>query len=980
MKTIAKLLACSFVCFMAYSSQAQTQTDIDSSFSTPGFYTTQSGSMVTAAAAQADGKMIVAGDFIRYNGEACTNILRLNTDGTRDASFDATAGTNGTIMTIVPQPDGKILLSGSFSTFRNAAVNRNLIRLNSDGAYDSSFSAPANLRTAYAATADRLVVQPDGKILVGGYGVKNLKFATYELLRLNADGSIDNSFNVETELPDYQVAAPLAVGTDGKIYLGGNFTSFAGVNVKSLVRLNADGTVDNTFQLPGGGFLNQGRTDLASVSALLPLEDGSLLVGGTFYYCDNFLSPGVVRLLPDGSIDRTFNTGNIFMPYSISRLEVVEGKVLVGGLFYSHSHQYMVLRLNGNGIMDMGFQTLTAESRNNTSYDLKAMAVLPDGSIQIAGGFNFYYGGKAYTGLAHLSGTGALDTEFAATFQQIGAVYKTLVTTEGKILVGGSFNLYGDQPVNNLVRLLPTGELDPDFQPGAGPDALVTQLAELSDGSLIIAGLFATVDGNAAHKIAKLKSDGTVDNSFATGTGPNMEIYSLLPLPNGKLMVGGAFSQFNGYSSQGLVRLLPSGSVDQSFRSPEGAPWYSIGSMAALENGQLLIGDNSDRTVHDYTLPLRVWKINEDASIDNTFKTSPQGGFPITNKLAVSPQNKIYYSGQLITGGSFTERLIPLTANGGNDPEAIPFPADFYVRDFKLLGDSAILVCGRNFSWNDSANYIMRLKPDLSIDSSFNPVALFYDLKTLDCLPDGRIVVAGEPVRFFRFATEQIPSIAVLKGTSLEVTDSSGSLSNMWGVLNLGQASTARSAGASLMATTTEITIRNSGSTAALLGDGANKLALIEGADASAFSVDVSNAANTIGRNESVVLTIRFTPTSPGIKTAQLTIPYNNGIKQKYTFQLKGTAQNVVTAVPDTPEEKETLVFPNPASGTVHLKTPLGNFNVRVYDALGRFVLEKTKQQANQLIALDLRTRGKGVYWIELRNTKTTILRQVLIQ
>lgn len=95
----------------------------------------------------------------------------------------------------------------------------------------------------------------------------------------------------------------------------------------------------------------------------------------------------------------------------------------------------------------------------------------------------------------------------------------------------------------------------------------------------------------------------------------------------------------------------------------------------------------------------------------------------------------------------------------------------FYVADFKVLGDSAILACGRSLDRNDSANYIMRFKPDLSVDSSFNPIALYYELRSLDCMPDGRIIVAGEPVRFFNFDTEPILNIAVLKSPLLRVTE-----------------------------------------------------------------------------------------------------------------------------------------------------------------------------------------------------------------
>lgn len=973
MKTIAHLLACCFLFCIGKNSGAQAPLPLDSSFSTPGFYTTQSGGMVSAAAAQLDGKMIVSGDFIRYNGQACTNLIRLHTDGARDTTFDSSAKTNGDITAIVMQPDARILLSGPFNSFKGAATTRNLIRLNNNGTYDSSFTAPANLRYVYA-TADRILVQPDSKILVGGFGVKTLNFSIYELIRLNGDGSIDNSFNVETGIQNYQTISALALGIDGKIYVGGSFKTFAGTTTGGLVRLNTNGSLDATFQVPGLGFTDMAQREVGPVTALLPLVDGSLLAGGMFYYCDNYLSPGVVRLLPNGSIDRTFTTGYAFMPYSITQMALQDNKVLLGGLFYSDNHQYMVLRLNANGSIDRTFQTVTAERRNNTAYNLNAMVLLRDSSISIAGGFNFYYGNKPYTGWAHLNKDGSLDTRLSATFQQIGTVLKTLVTKDGKIMVGGSFNLYGDKPVNNLARLLPSGALDSTFLPGAGPDALVSEIAELADSSMVVAGSFSTVNGYNANKIVKLKYGGTVDSSFVTGTGPDSYIYSLLPLANGKVMVGGSFGTFNGFSSRGVVRLTPTGAVDASFRAPATPPWYSVGSMAALKNNQLLVGDNTDRTVQDNTLPLRVWRLNEDASIDTTFKTTPQGGFPITYKLGVTPGDKIYYSGTLTNGSHFTQPLIRLALNGSNEPAARVFPNSFYVRDFKLLGDSAIMVCGRNLGWNDSANYIMRFKPDLSIDSSFNPVAVYYDIRSIDWMKDNRMVIAGEPVRFFRFATEQIPSIAVLKGTSLQVKDSGSRVANILGTLDVGKAV------ASGEAATTEVVISNTGSTAAVLGDGGSNVAVIEGANAEDFSIVQSTTSTSVGKGDSVVLRIRFTPKSTGVKTAQLTIPYNNGVRQKYTFQLTGTAQTVTTAVTNTQQDTETLLYPNPGTGLVYLKSSLSNYNLRVYDVQGHFLLQKRKLQAGQLVTLDFRALGKGIYWIELRNTKGVVIRQVVIQ
>jgi hypothetical protein len=431
--------------------------------------------------------------------------------------------------------------------------------------------------------------------------------------------------------------------------------------------------------------------------------------------------------------------------------------------------------------------------------------------------------------------------------------------------------------------------------------------------------------------------------------------------------------------SRGIVRLLADGSIDNTFKAPATTPWHSVGTMALLQNKQVLIGDNSYRTDPDFTLPLVVWKLNENGSIDNGFKTQNQGGFPSASKISVSPAQKIYYSGEVLKPNglpnsfTFTRGLIRLKADGSNDAAAV-FPNTFYVNDFKVLGDSAVLACGRNIGWNDSANYIMRFKPDLSIDSSFNPIALFYDLKTLDCMPDGRIVVAGEPVRFFNFDTEPIPNIAILNSPSLQVVENDTLVQNITGTLDAGTNSL------SANATTTQIKIYNTGTTTAILDNGAAGITLIEGADAASFSIGAGNTATALHKNDSLLLTIQFKPTTAGEKTARLTIAYNNGIKQRYSVTLKATATTVVTAIDPVPEAGRTIVYPNPSNGLFYVKSSLRQFDLFVYDVLGRPVAQRHKQPADQVITMRLQHAGKGVYWLKFVTSKTTVIRQIILQ
>ena len=185
-------------------------------------------------------------------------------------------GANGIVQALAVQPDGKILVGGLFTTLGGGGTGttiRNFIgRLNADGSLDTSFDAGANNRV-YA-----IVVQPDGRILVaglfttlggGGTGMSTRNF----LGRLNADGNLDTTFNPGANGEIYS----LALQADGKILVGGNFSMVGGGGTgeaarNRIARLNTNGSLDNSFD-PGANGI---------VQALAVQSDGRILVGGQF--------------------------------------------------------------------------------------------------------------------------------------------------------------------------------------------------------------------------------------------------------------------------------------------------------------------------------------------------------------------------------------------------------------------------------------------------------------------------------------------------------------------------------------------------------------------------------------------------------------------------------------------------------------------------------------------------------------------------
>src|ERR1035441_754968 len=203
-------------------------------------------------AVQADGKILVGGYFTALGGQPRSYIGRLNSSGTLDTGFDP--GASSTVYSLAVQTDGKIVVGGAFG------------RLNVDGTRDTGFTPAAN------GAVENVLFQPDGKIVVAGTFTSLGGQPRHNIGRLNSDGTVDLGFNPGT---DYLVSS-LALQADGRIVIGGVFTTLGGQPRSNLGRLNADGTLDP--------ILNQG-TDASfngTVYSVAVQTDGKILVAGNF--------------------------------------------------------------------------------------------------------------------------------------------------------------------------------------------------------------------------------------------------------------------------------------------------------------------------------------------------------------------------------------------------------------------------------------------------------------------------------------------------------------------------------------------------------------------------------------------------------------------------------------------------------------------------------------------------------------------------
>ena len=246
-----------------------------------------------ALAIQPDQKIIITGDFWAYNGgNPAGHIVRVLPDGSQDIPFqNVVQGLNQSMYTILIQPDGKIILAGDATQITGVTIPK-MVRLNADGTIDTAFTV--NLGTGLNGTAYHGLLQPDGKIVLAGSFNQFNGVAAAGLVRINADGTLDTAFQANYGGANSYCWA-VALQADGKILLGGSFTAIGSVPVPMLARFNPDGTLDTDYNdALGTGFSN------GSVQALAVQSDGRIIVAGSFQMFQGQSRPsGIVRLLPD---------------------------------------------------------------------------------------------------------------------------------------------------------------------------------------------------------------------------------------------------------------------------------------------------------------------------------------------------------------------------------------------------------------------------------------------------------------------------------------------------------------------------------------------------------------------------------------------------------------------------------------------------------------------------------------------------------
>ena len=315
--------------------------------------------------------------------------------------------------------------------------------------------------------------------------------------------------------------------------------------------------------------------------------DGKVVIGGKFTSVNGVARNRIARLNPDGSVDASFNPGTgANGEVQVVRLDA-SGRVLLGGSFstINGTNRSGIARLNSNGGLDLGFNP-----GNGANATVWTIAVQADGRVLLGGDFTIV-NANSRNGIARLTSTGAIDDTFVpGTAATNGAIYALAIQPNGRIVIGGSFNTYAGTARTNIARINSNGTLDGTFNPGAGAGSTgnsVNALGLQSDGRIIVGGDFDTYDGVSRSFVARADTNGAVDLAF--NAEPNLTVRAIAVQTDNRIVIGGDFDSVSTIPRRYIARLMSNGSLDVSFDTST-AGNDTVETVALQTDGRVVLG------------------------------------------------------------------------------------------------------------------------------------------------------------------------------------------------------------------------------------------------------------------------------------------------------------------------------------------------------------------------------------------------------
>jgi uncharacterized delta-60 repeat protein/uncharacterized repeat protein (TIGR01451 family) len=680
---------------------------------------------------------IVASQMFAYNSyndaqqvSLPGRFICLNKDFSVDGAFVQGSGFNGSATFVAAQADDKVLVGGNFTTYNGSPVQK-LTRLNSNGTLDNTFQFNSSGFTSFSVNKiTNILVQPDGKIIVAGDFIisKNtISFQVTDLMRLNADGSVDMTFKT---LGGKNLIA-LAVQPDGKV-LGLNQTGSDNNVQIELKRYLATGGADSSFNT-GGGFANLSNTCSTYGYKIQVLQTGKILISGCFSKFNYVTVNNFIRLNADGSRDTTFSApGGSYLVQPDETLIVIKPNYLVNTTEMVHT--------NSNGIVQ---QTYTIPLEPNTS--LESFRATGDNEILAKMRVERHIEGQIFTyyKFINIDLQGNIKAEQQKTTHYGGN--KILQKANDEFLIIGRTQNRGNRKYHNGVkRIYGNGKLayhnnlfsGPAISPLFFPDGdknFFRDGALMPDGKLVVLQEYSGSNATQYYKLIRYNEDFSLDTSFSFPY--NYNIRTMLALPDGKLIIAYGTS---------LERLNADGSKDTSFQ--QNADFNgSIYALKLLDNGQFLVAGNF--TSYLGVPADKIARLNPDGSHDAGFNCSGLSSY--VSAMDLQSDGKIIIGGKVLSQGV---NLARLNSDGSIDQTFVTALSSVnkYPRQVVVQPDNKILVIQQPQQYTTADCEVKRFNSDGTPDVSFNTGSGFTGgaVNSIFLQSDGRIIVAGEFTKY----------------------------------------------------------------------------------------------------------------------------------------------------------------------------------------------------------------------------------------
>lgn len=675
---------------------------IDTSFDTGTGFTNSSGgdAILKDFAVQSDGKIIIGGIFNSYNGVTIPRLVRLNQDGSLDTSFNlqGVGLKNEGVIQIEIQADNKIIIVADETNI--GGFFDNLKRLNSNGSLDTSFITVPNYRF------EKVAIQADGKYVVAHNTNNSFYSQINKIARLNIDGSFDTSFSTAQLSSSSDVyAKKILIQSDGKIVVGGSFMGCNSTSFRDLVRLDSSGLVDTSFQI-GYGFDESSSYNLDFVSDIIQQSDDKLVVSGSFMTFNQINRENIIRLNENGSNDDTFVDLYNFLNFStISSISFFsDEKILISGSIGDNKKQgNYIVKINTDGTKDNSFNNIGKGFFNTF---VNTVVQTTDGKILVGGDFHSYNGSKC-NGFTRLNYDGSVDATL--TYGGLNGFYDSSSSkvnshngeitaiepiSNGKIYIGGHFSTFNGQVANRLVRINSDGTNDSTFNVGEGIDygnsspGIIKDIFALADGSVLVAGSFSRYNKANCYGVLALNSSGGRLGFPDVGN----DVSCLKKHIDNKILIGLNHSGSGNYSIGAIKRFnLDSWSFDTSFVIDPLLSGGSVTSIEVQQDNKILL---SGEFVIDGVTKSLV-RILSNGTLDTSFNFTLQNNTTLVRNITLTPNQKIIID---IASGAlyFPEHTIMrLNSDGSVDNTFNQFiPSGNSLVNFCSQTDGKILIYG----------------------------------------------------------------------------------------------------------------------------------------------------------------------------------------------------------------------------------------------------------------------------------------------